>query len=922
VNRLFGPSVLVLALVLCPHTASAQDPPPRPGRTGQQVPDSVALPIDTAVARGLGLPTQPSRSFPSADSIINALMELEGYGATRYAADSLTLYAENSEIRLKGNSLVERDGSILEADSVSFLQDECLMIASGDPKVFEGETVLVGVGMRYDTCERTGIIAEAVTKFAQQGVDWYMRGELAVDSASTRIYGAKTKVTTCQLPEPHYYFSASSVKWVSNNVMVARPAVLYIKDVPVLWLPFIWQDMRQGRHSGILAPRFGFSELVRPNSGYNRHISNVGYYVAISDYLDLQASLDWFSGNYLALNGQVRYRWRNRFVTGNLAVSRIFEEGVDGGPGSRSLRLQWMHQQSFNQRTRLTANVDYATSARVIERNSVDPLVQTATLGSRINFNKQFDWGTLTIGASRSQDLANDAVTQTLPSVSLSPAPINIGESITWSPSFSYNRSQLLHRFVGILNPSVIEDFPVDSLFSDSRNQSLRIGTPLRIGRWNWRNDLSITDFYSNAPSNPVTAVDPADSSVSTVYYGAEFSTQIDWNTGINLPIIFASTWKLQPTLGVQNITSGPFMIRNTRTNGRFVTQGKRLSFGASLAPAVFGFFPGLGPISRIRHSISPSVRWNIAPASDVPEEYAKVAAPQGSEAQLRSPTQHQISLGLSQVFEGKLRPAAGDTTSDPRNARKVKLLSIQTSSFTYDFQQAKEPGRNGWKTQALQNTFTSDLLRGFTLSLQHDLWDGPVGFDESRFKPFLKSVSARFTLTGTTLANMLALVTGGEATPEPEAEAAPASQDMLQPMGNAMSAPRTLEPALDQLTARRTAGGGFRTSVTYDEQRFRTDEITDEGGIVQPSLRNLGLQIGFSPTPGWQVSWNTQYNITQKEFGQHVVRLDRTMHRWQATFSFVKAPNGNFAFNFFISLRDQPEMKFNYDQRTSRQSR
>jgi len=916
-HRVFLLTVIVLTLIMIPYGASAQDPPPR---ARQQIPDSVALPIDTTVARGLGLPTQPSRSFPSADSIINALMALEGYGATRYAADSLTLYAENSEIRLKGHSLVEREGSTLEADSVFFLQDECLMIASGDPVVFDRETVLVGGGMRYDTCERTGIIAEAVTKFAQQGVDWYMRGELAVDSASTRIYGAKTKVTTCQLPDPHFYFSASSVKWVSNNVMVARPAVLYIKDVPVLWLPFIWQDMRQGRHSGILAPRFGFSELVRPNSEYSRHISNVGYYVAISDYLDLQASLDWFSGNYLALNGQVRYRWLNRFVTGNLAVSRIFEEGIEGGPGSRSLRLQWMHQQSFNQRTRLTANVDYATSARVIERNSVDPLVQTATLGSRINFSKQFDWGTLTIGASRTQDLANDAVTQTLPSVSLSPAPINFGESITWSPSFSYNRSQLLHQFVRVLNPSAVEGFPVDSLFSDSRNQSLRLGTPIRIGRWNWRNDLSITDFYSNAPKVEETVVDPVDSTVSTVWYGEDFSTQVDWNTGIGLPIIFGSTWKLQPTLGVQNATSGPFMIRNTKTNGRFVRQGKRLSFGASLAPAVFGFFPGFGPITRIRHSLSPIVRWNLAPAADVPEEYAQVTALPGAEARLRSPTQHQISLGLSQVFEGKLRPPAGDTTSDPRNAAKIKILSIQTSAMTYDFQQAKEPGRNGWMTQSLQNTFTSDLLRGFTLSLRHDLWDGPVGLDESRFKPFLKSVSARFTLTGTTFANMLALVTGGEATPEPQSEAAPATQDMLQPMGNAMSTPRTLEPSLDQLTARRTSAGGFRTSVTYDEQRFRTDEITDEGNIVQPSLRNLGLQIGFSPTPGWTVSWNTQYNITQKEFGQHVVRLDRTMDRWQATFSFVKAPNGNFAFNFFISLRDQPEMKFNYDQRTSRQ--
>jgi len=30
-----------------------------------------------------------------------------------------------------------------------------------------------------------------------------------------------------------------------------------------------------------------------------------------------------------------------------------------------------------------------------------------------------------------------------------------------------------------------------------------------------------------------------------------------------------------------------------------------------------------------------------------------------------------------------------------------------------------------------------------------------------------------------------------------------------------------------------------------------------------------------------------------------------------------VKSPNGNFAFTFFVSLLDQPDIKFNYEQQT-----
>ena len=119
----------------------------------------------------------------------------------------------------------------------------------------------------------------------------------------------------------------------------------------------------------------------------------------------------------------------------------------------------------------------------------------------------------------------------------------------------------------------------------------------------------------------------------------------------------------------------------------------------------------------------------------------------------------------------------------------------------------------------------------------------------------------------------------------------------------------------MNRLGSAPLTGSGFRASVTYDDQRSEPREV---GGQIyeEPANRTLGLQFGFSPTENWSASWSTQYNITTGLFGQHILRLDRDLHRWRATFSFVKAPNGNFAFNFFVSLIDQPEIKFQYDQR------
>ena len=872
--------------------------------------------IDSTAAARLGLPSAPSRSFPSPDSIIMALLERSGFRPTRYAADSLKMVAATQQIDLTGNALLKRESGTIEADTVSFMQERCLLLARGDPVLFDGGTVLVAQGedgMSYDTCERRGLVHEALTNFNMTGVNWFLRGGIAIDSASTRLYSSDSDLTSCDVPSPHYHFAAGKVKWVSNNIMVTRPVVLYVRDVPIMWLPFMFQDVRTGRRSGMLIPRFGINDLIRPSAGYRRSISNVGYYLALSDYYDVRLSLDWFAESFVSLNGQIRYKWLDRFVDGNLSVSRIRESGA---AGSRSLRLLWNHQQSFDQRTRLSISIDFASSSRVVERNAIDPFLVTATLTSAVNFNKQFDWGTLVVGGRRTQNITDDLVTESFPTISLTPAPINLGRNVTWSPSFSMTNNRTLNQPGGLIEVPPIDGVQqFDSLFTASRNTNININTPLRIGRWNWQNSFTITDFATNKPSTQ-TLVDPDDSTRTlTRFFGSDFSTGIDWNTSFSLPLLFASSWKLQPSIGIRNSTSGPFLLRNRNTNGRFVSQGKRLAIGVSMAPTVFGFFPGIGPLSRIRHSFSPRFQWSYAPAATIPEAYARALDPSGSRGEIRSDPLQTLSLALSQTFEGKYRLAEEDSLTDPRNARKIKILSLQTSSVQYDFEQAKEEGRTGWRTQTISNSFTSELLPGFSIRSTHDLWDGTVGFDSTAFSPFLTQVSARFRLSGSTITRIIGLIAGKavdvEADDALEVEDPNADDPLTGPLSTPLN--RIAGMSLSRLGTRAPQGGGFSSSFTYDSRRRRPVEGED----TEDGNRTLGFSVGFSPSPFWSLSWNTQYNLTTKEFGQHVLRMDRDLHRWRATFAFVQSPNGNVAFNFFVSLIDQPEIKFQYDQRT-----
>jgi sec-independent protein translocase protein TatC len=920
--------IAILLLVTVAHTLSAQVPRPfgrdtiphpSPSGAPRTAAESLqARGLDTATARRLGLPTGPTRSFPPSDAMIDSLLRLKGYRITQYVADTLIVQGGDTEtIHLRGEAYVEREGTKVESDTIRYHQRSCRLDAIGDPRMFEQATVMVGEAMGYDTCIKRGTVHNALTDFQQGAARWYIRGDLAVDSGSTRLYGSNSEVTTDENPVPDYHFSTGEMKWLNKDVMVARPAVLYIHDVPIMWLPFIFTDVRRGRRSGILIPRFGLNDIVRPVRSYERHVANIGYYLVLNDYVDLLASTDWYAGRYVSFRGQVSYRWLDRFVSGSLSLERYSQIGIAG----HSVRLGWQHQQSFSSRTRFNTSIDYSTNTSVIQQNTVNPFLATASLNSQLNFSKQFDWGTLSVGGSRHQEIGNGLVSQDFPSVSLAPSPVNITPSITWSPGFSFDNRQDFHQGpTQLLVPGggAVGGLDTLALFSDDRTTTLSMQTPVRIGPWNWANSFAVTDLHSNARQQ----LDIVDSTAAggrrRVLFNETFSTAIEWQTGINLPSLLTGTWKVQPGVAIVNQTSaGPFMIRNQFTNGEFIRQGKRLQFSLGMTPTFFGFFPGIGPIARIRHSISPIVSYAYAPGAAVSQAFRDAIDPQHRLLNSGSDPQQTVSLGLSQNFEAKLKPAPGDTAG--RAPRKLKLLTINTSSLAYNFEQAKQPHRTGWSTQVMTNTLASELLPGFTLSLTHDLWRGQVGTDTAKFDPFLTNVSAGFSVTPSTIRGIASLFGLGKPaaapTPPPAgAEQPPGGPSQPNPFGQ-----KGFVGAGGVPVGGAGGGRGFNLSLNYSLSRtrpFALDTLRTIG--TGPSGRSmLTFGLSFQPTAHWSANWNSHYDFNTRQFGDHAISLDRDLHRWHASFSFLKTATGSFAFSFYVSLLDQPDIKFNYEQQS-----
>ncbi|HSR14970.1 MAG TPA: twin-arginine translocase subunit TatC [Gemmatimonadales bacterium] len=916
-------AAVVLLLVLVPGggglEAQVPFPPQQPlqqqpfGQPGQ---DSVGgrvggRKIDSASARRLGLPSAPSRQFGTPDSVLDALLGVRGFIATRYLADTAIVEAAERRIRLLGNAMTERQGTILEARTIGYQEARCDLVAQGDPKLFDKGQVLIGDQIRYDTCLERGIVSGALTSFAETGANWFVRGNLVADSSSSRLYAAGGEITSCDLPIPDYHFATKEVKWISQSMLVARSAVLYVRDVPVAWVPFIFQDTKSGRRSGILVPQFGFNDIVRPTPGYNRQVTNAGYYWAPNDYFDLAGRFDWYANRYFRWSVTGQYNVRDRFFRG--AVEYSEQREVEGAV-ARSIRLQ--HSQTFGLTTTMAVNLNLTSNSRVISSNALDPLLSTQQLSSDLNLTRRFKWGSVALGGRRRQTLGEDQLSQQLPSLTITPKPIDFGSAVTWSPAFSALNDLNTSGKTYIVIPRL--DGTADSVEQtpETRIRSFNLDTPLRIGSFNWRNNVTMTDREETKISGSTSKIpndltpDPTDSiSVSGVLAGS-YSTELNWDTGINLPLVFRSTWKVTPSIGITNTTGGAFAVRNQKTEGAWVTQGKRLSFGVGMAPTLFGFFPGFGPVSRIRHSIQPVLSWSYAPAADIPREYAEAIATNPTQPlKLRSDATQTITLTLSNNFEAKER-VAGDDSAAAARARKFRILGISTSGLSFDLEQAKKEGRTGWATQTITNTFQSDLVPGFNLSLTHDLWDGPVGTEGTKFDLFLQNVTASFGLSGRTFQALGALIGLGQPPTRQaiERDRATVPTASVNPMASMQQ--RSLYDRNQLMGARR----GFTANVNLSISRARPVE----GGGFQPEGNsNLGFSTSFSPTRFWGVSWSTQYNVTRSQFESQILRLERDLHDWRAGFNFVKNPNGNFAFYFTIHLIDLPDLKLDYNQST-----
>lgn len=223
------------------------------------------------------------------------------------AEDDLTAYfiadelkrTEDGEIHLLGEAQVRRLDAISKGDEIHYHPDSGEIKIRGDGRLIREGTIIRSEAIDYNLQAETGHIDAPTFLFGGTG------GAGTADEAyilsNDHMQLKDVEYSGCPCPEPSWYIKTPTLDlYNEDNTGVAKHGVLYFKDVPILYSPYLTFPLREERKSGLLMPTYGYSS----NSGFE---FAQPYYFNLAPNYDATLTPRYLSKRGLQMQGEFRY---------------------------------------------------------------------------------------------------------------------------------------------------------------------------------------------------------------------------------------------------------------------------------------------------------------------------------------------------------------------------------------------------------------------------------------------------------------------------------------------------------------------------------------------------------------------------------------------------------------------------------------
>ncbi|MEK6683119.1 MAG: LPS assembly protein LptD [Nitrospirota bacterium] len=327
----------------------------------------------------------------------------------------------------------------ITAEQLEYLKDEDRYIAAGTVNVVQGSVRLSADRLTLDN--RSGlarasghaVLRDADDVLSSDQLDYNLRtqsgtavpGRLFVKKENYYLDAARMdktgedhyelkawSITSCDTDEggsPVWRFRGRTARADLGRHLVARDVVFYIKDIPVMYTPYLIFPMKTTRQSGFLIPRLGYGTL----DGLR---VNPEFFWAIGPSQDATLSLDYRSIRGTGAGLEYRYKL-SRGSEGQLHTT-VFDDHITD---RRRMETEFLHVQRFTADFQARLNVHLVSDIdqfRDLSASTSDRVRQSLT--STFVVFRRWDNQEISLLARMTRDLVtrSDTTLQELPKAS------------------------------------------------------------------------------------------------------------------------------------------------------------------------------------------------------------------------------------------------------------------------------------------------------------------------------------------------------------------------------------------------------------------------------------------------------------------------------------------------------------------------
>ena len=217
---------------------------------------------------------------------------------TTIDAESLEYITETTTYIAKGAVKIRKADATIEADEIQYNETTSEAVATGNVRYYSPAFSITASKADLNLEDKTGTLYDAEIFYKK--ANYHIAGKIIEKKGDDYYTSPDASFTTCDAPIPAWCFHGKDVNAFVTDKLKARNVTFRLKDIPVLYSPYLWAPILADRQTGFLMPLIGYSNLRGANV-------NIPFYWAISDNRDATFVLDTYTKRGIGEGLEYRY---------------------------------------------------------------------------------------------------------------------------------------------------------------------------------------------------------------------------------------------------------------------------------------------------------------------------------------------------------------------------------------------------------------------------------------------------------------------------------------------------------------------------------------------------------------------------------------------------------------------------------------